>query len=190
MRAERIFVAFIEADAEHLPFPAATFDSVLSTFGVMFTADHEQAARELVRVCKPGGRIALASWTPEGFLGHLLRTVSRYVPPPPAAPSPLRWGNEAELAKLFGEVVVTTHVARKEFVFRYQSPQHFIDVFREFYGSTYKAFHALDAAGQAALNADLLQLLSSNDRGGGRGMVVPAEYLEIVLETRRTPHAP
>jgi ubiquinone/menaquinone biosynthesis C-methylase UbiE len=183
-RAEQFPVTYLEADAEQLPFSNASFDAVLSTFGVMFTADHTQAARELVRVCKPGGTIALASWTPEGFLGHLLRTITRHVPPPPAAQSPLRWGNEAELAQMFGDAVVTKRVARKHFAFRYQSAAHFVEVFRLYYGPTHKAFGALDAERQAALANDLLQLIAQHDRGEGRGMVVPAEYLEIVLEKR------
>jgi ubiquinone/menaquinone biosynthesis C-methylase UbiE len=185
-RAERFPLALEEADAEQLPFATASFDAVLSTFGVMFTADHAQAARELLRVCKPGGTIALASWTPEGFIGELLRTVSRHVPPPPAAQSPLRWGNEVELAQLFGDAVATTRIARKDFAFRYHSPAHFIDVFRQYYGPTHKAFAALDAARQAVLAGDLAALIAKYDRGAGRGMVVPAEYLEVVLERRST----
>jgi ubiquinone/menaquinone biosynthesis C-methylase UbiE len=184
-RAERLPAKFLEADAERLPFAGGSFDAVLSTFGVMFAPDQAQAARELVRVCKPGGTIALASWTPEGFLGDLLRTVSRHVPPPAAAPSPLRWGSESGVTQLFGEAVSVARFARKTFAFRYRSAAHFIDVFRTYYGPTYKAFQALDTERQAALYADLLQLLAAHDRGGGRGLVVPAEYLEAILETNQ-----
>lgn len=187
--AERFPVKLIEADAEQLPFTRGSFDAVLSTFGVMFAADHAQAARELVRVCKPGGTIALASWTPEGFVGHLLRTVGKHVPPPPAAQSPLRWGSETELAQIFGDTVSTVRVVRKEFAFRYHSPAHFIEIFRKYYGPTHKAFSSLDAERQMVLADDLVQLIATFDRGGGRGMVVPGEYLEIVLETRRSPAA-
>lgn len=184
VRAERFPVKLIEGDAEQLPFESASFDAVLSTFGVMFTADHAQAARELVRVCKPGGRIALASWTPEGFLGDLFKIVARYVPPPAAAQSPLRWGSETGLAQLFGDTATFKHVARKHFAFRYHSAAHFVDVFRTFYGPTHKAFAAIDGNAQTLLANELTQLIDKHDRAGGRGMVVPAEYLEVVLETR------
>jgi ubiquinone/menaquinone biosynthesis C-methylase UbiE len=184
-RAERLSVKLIEADAEQLPFLAASFDAVLSTFGVMFTADHAQAARELVRVCKPGGKIALASWTPEGFVGELLKTVSRHVPPPPASQSPLRWGSEIGLNQLFGDAASIATATRKHFAFRYHSAAHFIDIFRDYYGPTHKAFAALDAKGQAMLTEELTQLLAQHDRAQGRGLVVPGEYLEVVLETRQ-----
>jgi ubiquinone/menaquinone biosynthesis C-methylase UbiE len=183
-RAERLAVRYIEADAEQLPFAKNNFDAVLSTFGVMFTADHTQAAREMVRVVKPGGTIALASWTAEGFIGALLRLVSKHVPPPPAAQSPLRWGNETELAQMFGDTVTITRAARKMFNFRYHSPAHFIEIFRDYYGPTHKAFGALDDQRRMALSEDLVELIAKHDRGGGRGLVVPAEYLEIVLEKR------
>lgn len=147
--AEGLDVAFEVADAESLPFPAASFDVVLSTFGVMFAPDHEQSARELVRVCKPGGRIGLASWTPSGFLGQLFRLVGRYVPPIPGVQSPLLWGTDAHIQELFPGTAIA-HTVR-HFAFRYRSPEHFVDVFRSYYGPTHKAFAALDADGQAAL---------------------------------------
>lgn len=184
-RAERLPITFREADAEQLPFADSTFDSVLSTFGVMFAADQQRAAHELVRVCKLGGSIALASWTPEGFLGDFLRTISRFVPPPPGAASPLRWGTPAVLAELFDDDVAARHVVRKTFVFRYESASHFIDVFRRFYGPTHNAFEALDPVGQAALSTDITQLLAAYniDRGA---LAVPAEYLETVFEVRES----
>jgi SAM-dependent methyltransferase len=180
--AERAEFELVVADAEQLPFDAASFDVVLSTFGVMFTPNHEQAARELLRVCVPGGTIALANWTPEGFIGKLLRTVGRHVPPPPGARSPALWGQEAHLDALFGDAAKGIRVERKHFNFRYASAEHFVEVFRRFYGPTYKAFGALDVEGQAALRHDILELLASHDQGGGRGLVVPAEYLEVVIE--------
>ena len=184
-QAEGLSAELLEADAEHLPFADASFDAVLSTFGVMFTADHARAARELLRVCKIGGTIALASWTPEGFIGELLRTVGRHVPPPPSAPSALRWGSAHGLCELFGEQVVMARVERKPFVFRYLSADHFVEVFRRYYGPTYKAFAALDAAGQQALAADIMQLVGDHNREQRGAVAVPAEYLETVFERRR-----
>lgn len=183
-RAERLAPILREADAEHLPFNDGEFDVVLSTFGVMFAADQQRAAREMLRVCKPGGRIAIASWTPEGFLGDLLRTVGRHVPPPAGAPSPLRWGTASGIAELFGDDVTTVQSVKKDFVFRYESADHFIDVFRKFYGPTYKAFEALDAEHQEALADDIARLIGTRNRGRGGAAAIPGEYLEIVLDVR------
>src|SRR5262245_39920095 len=178
--AEGLDVTFEFADAEALPYSPASFDVVLSTFGVMFAPDHDQAAREMMRVCRPGGRIGLASWTPEGFLGNLLRVVASHVPPPPGVRSPLLWGSDAHLQDLFKGASSIRHTVRY-FMFRYRSPEHFVEVFRTFYGPVHKAFAALDATGQAALEKDLLALLRSADRGGAAGLVVPAEYLQTVV---------
>jgi ubiquinone/menaquinone biosynthesis C-methylase UbiE len=177
--AEGLDVTFAVADAEALPYPDASFDAVLSTFGVMFAPDHEQSARELVRVCRPGGRIGLASWTPQGFLGQMFRVLARHVPPIPGVPSPLLWGTDAHLRELFAGAEID-HTVR-QFAFRYRSPQHFVDVFRTFYGPVHKAFASLDTERQSALEADLITLLSQNDRGGVSGLVVPAQYLETVI---------
>ncbi|MGD9903329.1 MAG: class I SAM-dependent methyltransferase [Vicinamibacterales bacterium] len=178
--AEGLDVRFEVADAEALPYPEAAFDVVLSTFGTMFAPDHEQTARELARVCRPGGRIGLASWTPAGFVGALLRTVAAYVPPLPGVRSPMLWGTTAHLDLLFPGVARIDHQVRS-FAFRYESAQHFVDVFRACYGPTHKAFAALDAVKQAALEADLLALLESSRRPGSAGLVVPGEYLETVI---------
>jgi len=178
--AEGLEVAFEVADVEALPYPDASFDVILSTFGVMFAPDHDRSSREMMRVCRPQGRIGLASWTPEGFLGGLLRTVAKYVPPPANVRSPLMWGNPDHLQQLFAGVASIEHTKR-DFAFRYESPEHFIHVFRTFYGPVHKAFAALDDKGQDALNADLIALLQSADRGGNEGLVVPAEYLETVI---------
>ncbi len=183
-RAEGLAPTFLEGDAECLPFPDATFDVALSTFGVMFAADQRRAAAELVRVAVPGGKIALASWTPEGFLGEFLRAVARYTKPVPGMPSPLRWGTALGLAELFGDRAAVVHSVRKDFVFRYESASHFIDVFRRFYGPTYKAFESIDEAQRVALANDIERLLAVHDRGGGKGIAVAGEYLETVLETR------
>jgi ubiquinone/menaquinone biosynthesis C-methylase UbiE len=166
--------------AEALPYPPASFDVVLSTFGVMFAPEHAQAANELVRVCRPGGRIGLASWTPEGFLGDLFRLVARHVPPIPGVRSPLLWGTEAHLQDLFRDAGAIRHTVRY-FMSRYRSPQHWVEVFRAFYGPVHKAFAALDATGQAALENDLMALLGHADRGRTAGLVVPVEYLETVI---------
>jgi SAM-dependent methyltransferase len=179
-RAEHLPLEVVEGDAEHLPFAAGEFDVALSTYGVMFAPDHAQTARELVRVVKPGGVIGLANWTPEGFIGQMLKTVGKHVPPPPGVASPVGWGIEAHLRELF-PTVRSLKVERKEFVFRYTSAAHMIDVFRRFYGPTVKAFGALDEAGQARLNADLEALCARFDRGGV-AFAAPAEYLEVVIE--------
>lgn len=173
-------VTFELADAEALPYPDATFDIVLSTFGVMFAPDHVRAARELSRVCTPGGRIGLASWTPTGFLGQLFRLVGKYVPPAPGIQSPLLWGTEAHLQQLFPTAATIEHTTRA-FTFRYRSPEHFVDVFRRFYGPVHQAFAVLDAYSQAALEDELKGLLRSVNFGGPTSLVVPGEYLETVI---------
>jgi len=178
--AEGLDVTFEVADAETLPYPTGGFDVVLSTFGVMFAPDHSQSASELMRVCRSGGRIGLTSWTPESFLGQLLRVIAKFVPPAPGARSPLLWGTKTHIKDLFTGSVSIEHRFR-EFAFRYRSPEHFVDVFRTFYGPVHKAFLALDASGQAELEADLIALLQASDRGGAAGLVVPAEYLETVI---------
>jgi len=173
-------VVFRVADAEALPYPDAHFDIVLSTFGVMFTPDHERAAKELMRVCKPGGRIGLASWTPVGFLGQLFRLIGQYIPPVPGVRSPLLWGTDAHLRELFPAAAHIDHSTRS-FAFRYRSPEHWLDVFRAFYGPVHRTFAALDPDRQAALEVDLIELLQSLDKGGPAGLVVPGEYLETVI---------
>jgi ubiquinone/menaquinone biosynthesis C-methylase UbiE len=178
--AEGFEVTFEVADAEGLPYPDASFDVVLSTFGVMFAPDHERAAGELMRVCRPGGRIGVASWTPRGFLGHLLRVMARYVPPLPGVRSPLLWGTDAHIQELFGGAARIAHTAR-HFAFRYRSAEHWVNVFRCYDGPVHHAFDALEPLGQAALEADLIALLRRADRGGAAGLVVPAEYLETVI---------
>jgi ubiquinone/menaquinone biosynthesis C-methylase UbiE len=178
--AEGVDVTFEVADAEALPYPDAKFDVVLSTFGVMFAPNHQQAASELERVCRPGGRIGLASWTPQGFLGQLFRVVATHVPPIPGVRSPLLWGTDAHVRELFAGAATIEQSAR-HFAFRYHSPEHWIEVFRAYYGPVHKAFAALDAERQTALEDDLIALLRRADQGGSRGLVVPAEYLETVI---------
>lgn len=179
-RAEGLAVEWVEGDAEELPFEDASFDVALSTFGVMFAPDQERAAREIMRVVRPGGSIGLANWTPAGFIGQMLATVGRLVPPPPGVASPIYWGSEARIEQLFsGARAIRT--AKRDFAFRYQSVAHFIDIFRRFYGPTFKAFGALDAEGQARLTDDLRELSGRFNRSAG-SFAVPAEYLEVVIE--------
>jgi ubiquinone/menaquinone biosynthesis C-methylase UbiE len=181
--AEHLQVEFQVADAEALPFADGSFDAVVSTFGVMFTPDHAASAGELARVCRPGGRIGLANWTPEGFIGQLFKTLGRHVPPPPDVQPPARWGTEAHLHELFDDVASGIAVARRHFNFRYRSAAHFIEIFRTWYGPVHKAFLALGDKG-GALEADLAALLDSLNVAGPGSLVVPGEYLEVVV-TRR-----
>lgn len=183
-RAERLEVKFQVADAEALPFEDASFDAVLSTFGVMFAPDQATAASELARVCRPGGRIGLANWTPEGFIGQLFKTLGRQMPPPAGVQPPSLWGVEAHLHTLFGDRAAAIDVTRRLFNFRYRSAAHFIDVFRTWYGPMHKAFAALPPDKAMALERDLAELLNSMNRAGADSLVVPSEYLEIVI-TRR-----
>lgn len=181
--AEHLTVTYQQADAEALPFPDESFDAVLSTFGVMFTPNQEQAASELTRACRRGGRIGLANWTPEGFIGQLFKLIGAHVPPPAGVKSPALWGSEARLQELFpGQQI---EITRKHFNFRYRSAEHWLDVFRTYYGPTNRAFAALDADKQAALQNDLLALLGRMNRGGDKTLIVPSEYLEVVV-TRRS----
>jgi len=173
-------ISFEGADAEALPYSTGSFDVVLSTFGVMFAPDHDGAASEMMRVCRPGGRIGLASWTPDGFLGQLFRVLGRYVPPPAGIASPLLWGTDAHMRELFADASKIEHTTRL-FAFRYRSAAHWIEIFRTFYGPVHKTFLALDADQQRALEADLTALLASLNRGGDASLVVPGEYLETVI---------
>lgn len=183
-RAERLNVSFQVADAEALPFADDSFDAVLSTFGVMFTPDQPKAAAELARVCRPGGRIGLANWTPEGFVGQMFKTLGQHLPPAPGANPPSRWGTEAWLHEHFDERDFLLQVTRRTFNFRYRSAAHFIDTFRQWYGPVHKAFAALPADGAKALEADLTELINRMNRAGDKSLVVPSEYLEVVI-TRR-----
>jgi SAM-dependent methyltransferase len=182
--AEGLAVQFRVADAEALPFADASFDVVLSTFGAMFTPDHRRCAGEMLRVLRAGGRIGLTNWTPAGFIGRLFKIVGAHVPPPAGVASPALWGTESHLAELFGGQVAQMHCERRLFHFRYRSAAHWLQVFRDYYGPTHKAFAALDAAGQQALQRDVAALLEQANTGGASSLVVPAEYLEIVITKR------
>ncbi len=180
-RAEGFVVRFQEADVEELPFPDSSFDVVLSTFGAMFAPDHERAADEIMRVLRSGGRIGIANWTPEGFIGRLFKLIGRHVPPPAGVKSPALWGSESHLAGLFGAQSAQIRAERRHFNFRYRSPAHFVEVFRDYYGPTHKAFAALDEAGQQALEFEILALLGELNVAGPASLVVPSEYLEVVI---------
>ena len=182
--AERLAIEFRQADAEALPFVDASFDVVVSTFGVMFTPNQDKAATELLRVCKRGGKIGLANWTPEGFIGQLFKTIGKHMPPPAGVKSPALWGIDAHITELFGAQTSSIQLERRNFVFRYRSAQHWLDVFKTYYGPVLKTFGALDPQAQAALTDDLFALIKRFDRSGDKTMVVPSEYLEVVV-TRR-----
>jgi len=179
-------IRFLEADAEQLPFADEAFDAVLSTFGVMFTPDQERAAAEMLRVCKPGGKIGLANWTPEGFVGQMFRTIGKYAPPPAGVESPARWGTQARIEELFGAKAASVTVKRRVFTFRYRSSEHFIEVFRTYYGPMHKTFAALESEPdrQDSFRRDLLDLLERDNRSGDDTLVLPSEYLEVVIEKK------
>lgn len=183
-QAEGLAVQFEQADAEALPYADASFDIVLSTFGVMFTPDQQKAADELVRVCKPGGRIGLANWTPESFIGQIFKTIGKYIPPPAGVKSPALWGTKARLEELFGGKARNIIATSRDFTFRYRSAEHFIAVFRTFYGPMNKAFAALEGEPQAAFLRDLMTLIESRNRSNDATLVLPSEYLEVVVERR------
>lgn len=180
-KAEGHSVKFQEADAENLPFADATFDAVLSTFGVMFTPNQEQAARELARVCKPGGKIGLANWTPESFIGQLFKTIGKYVPPAQGVKSPALWGAQARLEELFARTAKEIRATRRQFTFRYRSPAHWIEVFRTYYGPMNKTYGALDAGKQADFTRELTELMARGNRATDGTLVLPSEYLEAVI---------
>jgi SAM-dependent methyltransferase len=177
-------IEFIEADAEDLPFGDNEFDTVLSTFGVMFTPNQDRAASELVRVCKPRGRIGLANWTPEGFIGQVFKTLGKYLPPPPNARSPALWGTRERLAEMFGSAAIEIKPETRHFNFRYRSPKHFLEVFETYYGPINRAFATLDQQRQVELRDDLHALILRMNRANNGTMVVPSEYLEVVITKR------
>jgi SAM-dependent methyltransferase len=179
--ADRLPIQTRIADAERLPFEDESFDVALSTYGVMFAPNQGQAARELLRVVRPGGRIGLANWTPEGFLGQLFKLMSAFVPPPPGLVSPMAWGTEWRLMELFGTGASDVRTTRRTYAFRYRSAEHWIEFFRTHYGPTHKAFAALDDAGQRALHEALVAFLRDRNAHHGEALVVPAEYLEVVI---------
>jgi len=182
--ADGLKVTFQQADAEALPFADASFDGVMSTFGAMFSPDQSRTASEMLRVCRPGGRIGLANWTPDGFIGQMFKTIGKQLPPPAGMKSPALWGTWEWMEKAFRAEASTLTAEPRHFVFRYRTPEHFLDVFRRYYGPMLKAFEALDQRGRAALSQDILNLIGTFNRATDGTMVVPGEYLEVVV-TRR-----
>jgi SAM-dependent methyltransferase len=182
--AEGFYINFVEGDAEALPATDAAYDVVLSTFGSMFAPNQEQAAQELLRACRSGGRIGLANWTPDGWIGEMLRIVGRHVPPPAGLRPPSRWGTEDGLQELFGDGVATLQAERQAFVWHFTSAQQYLDLFRSYYGPVHKAFAALDETGQAALARDLIDAVERYNRSDDGTLVVPADYLEVVAIKR------
>jgi SAM-dependent methyltransferase len=180
--AEHLEVRFVEGDAEDLPFPEAHFDAVLSIFGVMFAPNHERAAAELARVCRPGGRIALACWCPDGFIGETFRIMSRYTPPAPGLRPPVRWGDPGYLDSLFGEVAASITSHRRTAIFRYRSAEAYVEFFRTYFGPTLRAFESLDPPRRDSLRDDMIDLVHRFDRNQRTGPIaITADYLETVI---------
>ncbi|MBL8703508.1 MAG: class I SAM-dependent methyltransferase [Rhodospirillales bacterium] len=180
-QAERLNIEFREADAEAMPFKDGAFDAVVSTFGVMFTADQDKAAQEMARVCRSGGKIGLANWTPGGFIGQVFKTIGKHMPPPAGAKSPALWGTEARLEELFQGTARSIKATKRDFVFRYRSADHFLDVFKTYYGPVLKTFAGLEPAKQGLLEGDLRALMGQFNRSGDATLVLPSEYLEVVV---------
>ncbi len=178
--AERLEITFREGDAEDIPFPDASFDVVLSTVGVMFAPDQRKAADELLRVCRPGGRIGLASWTPDSFSSAMPRVFARYVPPPPGLESPSLWGKEERVRELLGDGIEDLRTVRRSFVFRYRSVEHYLQMLQTHLGPTRESFRSLDEEGKESLTGELADLVNRFNRSGDETMVVPSDYLEVV----------
>jgi ubiquinone/menaquinone biosynthesis C-methylase UbiE len=183
-QAEGHVIKFHEADAENLPFGDGSFDAVLTTIGVMFTPDQEQAAKELARVCRSGGKIGLANWTPDSFIGQLFKAIGKYVPPAAGVKSPALWGTKARLEELFGACAKEIRITQREYMFRYRSPMHWIEVFRTYYGPLHKTFGALDVEKQAELTREVVAVMERGNRSQDRTLVLPSEYLEVVIQKR------
>jgi ubiquinone/menaquinone biosynthesis C-methylase UbiE len=179
---ERVEIEFVEGDAENLPFDDASFDVVLSSFGVMFAPDHQKAADEMLRVCKPGGQIGMANWVPDSFVGEMFMTTAKHAPPPPGVKPPILWGTEDHLRELFGEKISSMSVERATVKFSFLSPQHYIEYFRTYFGPMKMAFARVGEDGAADLEADLLAMLERHNIAGERAMVAPSEYLRVIAQ--------
>ncbi len=182
--AEGLSVSFQKADAEDLPFADKSFDAVVSTFGGMFSPDQSRTASEMLRVCRSGGRIGFANWTPDGFIGQMFKAIGKYLPPPAGLKSPALWGTREWMEKVFRAAAASLIAEPRHFVFRYRSAQHFLDVFREYYGPMLKAFEALNAADRKALSQDIVELIGRFNKSGDGSMVVSSEYLEVIITKR------
>jgi len=182
--ADRLNVTFRQADAEELPFEDESFDVVMSTFGVMFTPNQMQSAAEMARTCRHGGKIGMANWTPDSFIGALFKTIGKHVPPPAGVQSPALWGTRERLVEMFGDTASSIEITPRMFNFRYLSPSHFMDMFRDLYGPVHKAFAALDVDGQRELTKDIMSLVDEFNVATDGTMIVPAEYAEVVVTKR------
>lgn len=181
--AEHLDLEFVEGDAENLPFPTASFDAVLSIYGAMFAPDHQRTAAELARVCRSGGVIGLASWTPEGFIGEMFRLIGKYIPPATGLVPAIRWGNEAHLRSIFGETIDSMTSQVRTAIFRFPSAEENVRFFRTFYGPTLKTFETLSPSGRESLEQEMIALNRRYDRNGGQGgpIAIAADYLETVI---------
>jgi ubiquinone/menaquinone biosynthesis C-methylase UbiE len=182
--AERVVVDWIEGDAEDLPLTDGSFDIVLSTFGSAFAPDHRRAARELLRVCRPGGLIGLSNWTPDGLMGEVFRTIVKHAPPPVALDPPGLWGVETYVGDLFGDEITSLEVTPRELVMRARSPEHWLGFFRENFGPLKVAFARVGEDGAGPLADDLLEIMRRRNRAGDRALAAPAGYVDIVARRR------
>jgi SAM-dependent methyltransferase len=181
---ERLEISFQEGDTESIPFADASFDVVLSTFGAMFGPDQEKVASELLRACRRGGKIGMANWTPDSFVGETNRIAARYVPPPPDLKPPLLWGTEARLRELFGDGITSLQATRRSFVFRFRSEQHWLDFHRSYLGPVRQVFESLDSTQQEQLSRDAIEVVRRFNRSGDETVVAPSDYLEVVAIRR------
>jgi ubiquinone/menaquinone biosynthesis C-methylase UbiE len=182
--AERLDIEFREADVEALPFANGSFDAVVSTFGCMFAPNPHRTASEMLRACRSGGKIGMANWTPDGFIGQLFKTIGQHVKPPAGIESPALWGSRTRIDELFGAQASAMEVTTRQYNFRYRSPAHWLEIFKTFYGPVLKAFAALDATAQPKLASDLMALIGRFNRAQDGTMVAPGDYLEIVITKR------
>jgi ubiquinone/menaquinone biosynthesis C-methylase UbiE len=178
--AERLEVEWVEGDVEELPFEDASFEVVLSSFGAMFAPNQERTAAELVRVCRPGGRIAMANWTPDGLVGQMMQAMARHLPPPPGVAPPVLWGTEERLEQLFAENVSSLEVEKRAFQFRFRSAAHWLEFFRAYFGPVKTVMETLDEAGAEALATEAKAIVERFNRAGDRALLAPADYLEVV----------
>lgn len=178
--AERLEIEFVEADAQALPFEDGSFDVVTSIYGAMFAPDQQKTADELLRVVKPGGRIGMGNWCPDGSVGRMFGTISKHAPPPPGIPSPLLWGTEDHVRSLFGDRIADLRVERRVSRQPFRSADHYIDFFRRYFGPTQMAYERVGPEGEEALTEDLRSFLEEVNRAGDRAMVLEADYLEVI----------
>jgi ubiquinone/menaquinone biosynthesis C-methylase UbiE len=173
------------ADVENLPYDENQFENVVSTFGAMFAPDQKSVVSELIRVCKPGGKIGLVNWTPESFIGQLFKVIGQYISPPAGLSSPMLWGTKEFIEQNFSNAAQEINIVERDFIFNYESAEHWIDVFRTYYGPTHKVFEALNNEKQEQLRADIITLIEKNNLANDGKMYVPSSYLEIVIKKKQ-----